>query len=1553
MVWTVASGIKKNARTKIVNFTMALAFMAASLSGVTPLFAQKAFAAGSKSVCASGCDSTTIQGAINLATSGDTINVAAGTYTENVTVNKAVSIMGAGAASTKIVATDGNSTPLTFSTSGATVSGFTITHDYTPAEKSAWNFNNNGVAFGQLTTGNTLENSTVSLSRNGIYINRSQNNIINNTITDNRTGINATNTIDGTNITGNTISDNWTLGFVYYDSGYSTNFNTVTMTGNTFDNNWYTQVEVKTAAGSSGTLDVTNNTFSDSPVTYTTSSDASLNEPGFAAQQPVELGGSATKPATAYPTLRIYSSGSVVLKHTPKTLRVGASEPYHTIQSAINDASDGDTIAVDAGTYNENVNINKSLTLDGAQAGTSATSGRAHQGGSESTVPGTNNYAATFAVNAPNVTIDGFDFGPSSDDPSAGPKGVDLGNSSGATVENSIFEHNQRGISLNGASNVTVKGNLFTHNNADPENNASIWGDNVSTININHNELDNASNTAINLATNSNHITIDSNNFQNNGNTAVIWGDNNVTFSNNTGSNFNGSGLFLTGSNTVNITGNNLSAGSTFNGVSISTASGSPSSNLTFTGNTITGFENGINIGSGALSDTLTAHNNNLSGNSGAGINAPTGASPVVDATSNWWGNASGPKDNTGSDGSSPDKNTSGTGSAAIGAVKYGPWCTDSACSADSSAVPGQPTGLHAKFQYDSTDVADGSYLSYTSKSGGNNLELLWTASSGLVTGYHILTTYPDGTTHTFYQGPNTNAWLATYDGFGQHGNGKYTFQVVGVNSNGNSTPSASFTLYYDNTKPTVAFTSPTPADNSYVNSNFTVGYTANDNVALKSVNVSLYDTDSSHSNHWVVTCYSNTSESGISDSGTCTVHIPANTPDGKYYLQVGAQDKALNWSVNSTRTIYIDRTAPNAPSITAPNNGQYFASTPINNAWTAVTTDVNGNTEAIDHYQVAYLYDDGHTFSGSTCSGTQINGHTVSGCRDASGTSRGHTPSLSEQGGVTIWVRAVDKAGNDSAWSSPVHYYYDTSVLSAPTLTAPTNGGSYNIYTHDFDFTWDPVTDPNHGPVTYEWESSLSNTTNSSGAFSSQLAHHAGLTSTSLPEGNSPENTYYWHVRAVDQYGKPGPWSSTWSVTVDNTTPAVPTNLSWKDSSNATISNGGYTNSYNGTASWQDSSSDVDHYIYKYWNNIASSPYNSEANAWTTTTSNTSLAGVFNQGEGTHYFCIEAVDAAGNTSACSATFAVTYDTTAPVVHITAPTGDTVRGTVTISGTVTDANPDHYYLVVKDSHGNVIAGPGTVNAANVSNYNWNTTGLNGTYTIDLEARDKADNKDAGSVATKTVTVDNMAPSTPSASPAGGTYTTSNEPLVSLSSSDNDTASPAIYYTTDGSTPDNTSTPYTGAFTISSSETVKAVAYDDAGNESGVMSESYTIINTPAPIVFSSTFSGNAFTAAFVQGGGNGPTTFATTTPGGNGGAGTNGGNNNGGQVLGDASGTSGTNTGNNDGTVSVKSASTNKNDNKNSSAFLGLGWWWLPVVVVLFGLFFALFRRADGTDKSA
>jgi N-acetylneuraminic acid mutarotase len=85
---------------------------------------------------------------------------------------------------------------------------------------------------------------------------------------------------------------------------------------------------------------------------------------------------------------------------------------------------------------------------------------------------------------------------------------------------------------------------------------------------------------------------------------------------------------------------------------------------------------------------------------------------------------------------------------------------------------------------------------------------------------------------------------------------------------------------------------------------------------------------------------------------------------------------------------------------------------------------------------------------------------------------------------------------------------------------------------------------------------------------------------------------------------------------------------------------------------------------------------------------------------------------------------------------------------------------------------------------------------------------------------------------PTFNPAAGTYNAAQ--IVTISDA---TANATIYYTTNGTTPTTSSTVYSGAITVSSTETIEAIAVASGYSASAVASASYTIIPPAATPVF--------------------------------------------------------------------------------------------------------------------
>jgi len=141
---------------------------------------------------------------------------------------------------------------------------------------------------------------------------------------------------------------------------------------------------------------------------------------------------------------------------------------YTTIQAAIDDASPGDEIHVDSGTYYENVNVTKRLNLRGIgmpvvnATGSGSAITLAADGiileGFTTTRAGSYPYAG-IKVNSNNNTLSG-------NNASINAYGILISSSSNNTLSGNNVSNNTWGISLSSSSNNTLRGNNVSSNNS-------------------------------------------------------------------------------------------------------------------------------------------------------------------------------------------------------------------------------------------------------------------------------------------------------------------------------------------------------------------------------------------------------------------------------------------------------------------------------------------------------------------------------------------------------------------------------------------------------------------------------------------------------------------------------------------------------------------------------------------------------------------------------------------------------------------------------------------------------------------------------------------------------------------------------------------------------------------------------------------------------------------------------------------------------------------------------------------------------------------------------
>jgi hypothetical protein len=292
----------------------------------------------------SGQTFPTINAAVQAARDYDVINVAPGTYVEDVLIDKPLRLIGAGRDVTTVlgVRADSNRLQATIliTATGSSVEGFTITREGNNTRD--WNDSLNVAGIMILDAqhvsikSNTFRDNQVGLELN----NSSADSIENNIIEFNRTGILLRNTCYYNLIERNDIIGNYSVG-VQWESGNPTATDGTYIRNNRIEGNWYAQVDNRTAEG--GQKYIPGNWYGTS--TPTTDTAFLVPEPTYENQIPSRYGGRAEPPTSGAVTIRASTTRALLdIVYTPyisdtgsNTLASVVTTPIETAPTTVGD----------------------------------------------------------------------------------------------------------------------------------------------------------------------------------------------------------------------------------------------------------------------------------------------------------------------------------------------------------------------------------------------------------------------------------------------------------------------------------------------------------------------------------------------------------------------------------------------------------------------------------------------------------------------------------------------------------------------------------------------------------------------------------------------------------------------------------------------------------------------------------------------------------------------------------------------------------------------------------------------------------------------------------------------------------------------------------------------------------------------------------------------------------------------------------------------------------------------------------------------------------------
>ena len=567
------------------------------------------------------------------------------------------------------------------------------------------------------------------------------------------------------------------------------------------------------------------------------------------------------------------------------------------------------------------------------------------------------------------------------------------------------------------------------------------------------------------------------------------------------------------------------------------------------------------------------------------------------------------------------------------------------------------------------------------------------------------------GSTVKVYDG-NTLLGSATADGTGQWsftptaplGDGSHNLSVTATDAAGNtSAPSAPFAVTVDATAPAAPVITSVTDDAAPTTGAVASGGSTNDTTptiagtAEAGSTVNVYD--------------------GTTLLGTVTADPSGNwsfTPDtqlgeGAHNLSVTATDPDGNTSAPASYVVVVDTTPPVAPAV-APTDGSVLSGTAEPGTTVNIDLDGDGMPDA-----------------------------TASVGTDGTWT---FTPATPVPSGTVVGVTATDPAGNTGPQGTAT---VDTAAPAAPVITSVTDDAPVTTgpiapggTTNDSTPTIAGTAEAGSTVDVYDGTTLLgSATADGTGQWNFTL---------SAPLGDGPHNL---SVTATDPAGNTSAPSAPFAITVDATAPAAPIIATVTDDAAPTLGNVAPNGSTNDTtptiAGTADAGSTVD--VYDGTTLLGTVTADGSGN-WGFTPS-TPLA------DGPRTLSVTATDPAGNTSAPSASFAITVDTAAPAAPaITSVTDDVAltTGAVAPNGNTNDAAPTIAGTAEAGSTVDVYDGTtllGTVTADGSGNWGFtpSTPLADGTHTLSVTATDPAGNTSAPS-APFAITVDTAVPAAP-------------------------------------------------------------------------------------------------------------------------------------------------------------------------------------------------------------